>query len=73
MLQPILAQFTSRGMPAADTARRSIDLAEALALPSPPPPIAFGDGAPEETLPQHLPELLEAAARPWPAARRSCC
>ena len=61
MLQPIVAQFTSRGIPAADSARELNALAEALALPSAPPPIAFGDGAPEETLPRHLPELLAAS------------
>ena len=31
MLQPIVAQFTSRGIPAADSARELNDLAEALA------------------------------------------
>jgi len=60
MLQPILAQFTSRGMPAAGTERELTALAEALAL-TPSPTIAFGDGAPEDTLPQHLPELLAAS------------
>jgi arginase len=32
MLQPIVAQFTSRGMPAAESERSLLDLAEALAL-----------------------------------------
>ena len=76
MLQPIVAQFTSRGMPAAETERSLLDLAEALALipeagagepelvteaPGAPRIISFGDLAPQDTLPVHLPELLAAA------------
>jgi arginase len=76
MLQPILAQFTSRGMPAADTERALTDLAEALALRS-SRLIAFGDGAPEDTLPLYLPELLaasrEAAADGTPVVLMSEC
>ena len=60
MLQPIVAQFTSRGMPAEQTESDLIELAEALGLP-PAPTIAFGDRAPEDTLPRHLPEMLAAS------------
>ena len=77
MLQPILAQFTSRGMPAAETERDLTALAEELALPPSMPRIAFGDGAPEDTLPEHLPELLaasrEAVAAGTPVVLMSEC
>jgi arginase len=58
MLQPIVAQFTSRGMPAAETEAKLIELGTALGLGT-MPVIAFGDLAPEDTLPLHLPALLE--------------
>ena len=62
MLQPIVAQFTSRGMPAAETeARSASSLAKRRSGCSPAPTIAFGDRAPEETLPAHLPALLAAS------------
>jgi arginase len=81
MLQPIVAQFTSRGMPAAESEKSLLELAQALALipefrsgdtaqgESEYAPlnelghmrlIAFGDLAPQDTLPLHLPELLAA-------------
>ena len=60
MLQPIVAQFTSRGMPAAETETALIDLGEELGFSS-MRTIAFGDLAPEDTLPLHLPELLAAS------------
>src|SRR6185503_1850543 len=80
MLQPIVAQFTSRGMPAADTQTELMKLAGALRLwddaaETTAHPgggvsgqadianrlVAFGDDAPEETLPAHLPRMLAAS------------
>jgi arginase len=81
MLQPIVAQFTSRGMPAAETEHALLELAQELGLiaefrsgdPAAGEPelvpvnevgpsrvIAFGDLAPQDTLPLYLPELLAA-------------
>ncbi len=60
MLQPIVAQFTSRGIPAADSEASLIDLGEALGFTS-MPVVAFGDLAPEDTLPLYLPEMLAAS------------
>jgi arginase len=82
MMQSIVAQFTSRGIPASESEKSLLDLAQALALipefrsgdaPAGEPEyvpltnvgssriIRFGDGAPEDTLPVHLPELLAAS------------
>ena len=80
MLQPIVAQFTSRGMPAAETQSELVELAGALRLwddiaETTAHPgggvsgqaditnrlVAFGDDAPEETLPAHLPRMLAAS------------
>ena len=60
MLQPIVAQFTSRGIPAAESESALIDLGEALGFTS-MPVVAFGDLAPQDTLPLYLPELLAAS------------
>jgi arginase len=62
MLQPIVAQFTSRGIPAEQSESELIELAQGLALIESRPSrmIAFGDLAPEESLPLHLPEMLSA-------------
>ena len=59
MLQTIVAQFTSRGMPAAETETALIDLAVELGLTH-MRTVAFGDLAPQDTLPLYLPELLSA-------------
>ncbi len=56
MLQPIVAQFTSRGMPAAETTAQLHALGDALGLGE-RAEIAFGDLPPEQTLPRYLPEL----------------
>ena len=76
MLQPIVAQFTSRGMPAAETEAQLIELGTALGLGA-MPVIAFGDLAPEDALPLHLPALLErsreAVAAGTPVAIISEC
>ena len=81
MLQLIVAQFTSRGMPVTETETSLLDLAQALQLipefrdgdaaagepdlvpvtdVGPSRMISFGDREPKDTLPLHLPELLEA-------------
>jgi arginase len=60
MLQTIIAQFTSRGMPAAETEASLVELAEVLGLME-IRTIAFGDLAPQDTLPLSLPELLSAS------------
>jgi arginase len=60
MLKPIVAQFTSRGIPAAESESALLELGSALGLPA-VPTISFGDLAPEDTLPLHLPELLSAS------------
>jgi arginase len=59
MVQPVVAQFTSRGVPAAESERALLDLAEALGFSS-LCTIAFGDLEPRDTLPLWLPELLGA-------------
>src|SRR5215212_7909439 len=61
MLQPIIAQFTSRGMPSERTRRDLAELGDELGLPSGAREIVFGDDAPDATLPAHLPELLAAS------------
>ena len=80
MLQPLVAQFTSRGMPAMETERELAELAgrlrlwDAIAKTTVHPSgdvsgianitdrtVRFGEGAPEETLPAHLPRLLSAS------------
>jgi arginase len=98
MLQPIVAQFTSRGMPAAETERSLLELAEELDLVArfrdgdtsagepalvalnevgPARTISFGDLAPQDTLPLHLPEVLaagrDAVAAGTPVALVSEC
>jgi arginase len=84
MLQPIIAQFTSRGMPAAETEEQLVELARELGLAPQTPgsqraplTVRFGDEQPEATLPRHLPELLaaarEAVAAGTPAAIVSEC
>jgi len=98
MLQPIVAQFTSRGMPAADTENALLDLAQELGLIAefrtgdsalgepeivalnevgPSRLIAFGDLAPQDTLPLYLPDVLaagrEAVAAGTPVALISEC
>ncbi len=62
MLQPIVAQFTSRGIPASESESALIDLGEALGFTS-MPVVAFGDLAPQDTLPLYLPELLAESRR----------
>jgi arginase len=82
MLEPLIAQFSSRGMPALETEQALAQLAAALQLwdehmNSTTHPdgsvtgqidvtartVRFGDGAPKEALPAHLPELLAASRR----------
>jgi arginase len=60
MLQPIVAQFTSRGIPAAESEAALTDLGVALGF-SAVPTISFGDLAPQDALPLHLPDLLSAS------------
>jgi arginase len=82
VLEPVLAQFTSRGMDALETKAALQELAVQLGLfddlirrehpDGPPQPgqinftprwVSFGDGPPEETLPAHLPRMLEASRK----------
>src|SRR4051812_46452500 len=60
MLQPIVAQFTSRGIPAEESESALIELGTELAL-TPIRTISFGDLAPQDALPLYLPELLSAS------------
>jgi arginase len=82
MLEPIIAQFTSRGVPALDSEIGLVELAARLRVwdqhgsrtvhPGADvsglvnvtqSTVRFGDGAPEETLPAHLPRLLAASRK----------
>jgi arginase len=76
MLQPIVAQFTSRGIPAAESESALIELGEALGFWS-MRTICFGDLAPEDVLPLYLPELhaasREAVAAGTPVVLMSEC
>jgi arginase len=76
MLQPIVAQFTSRGVPMAESETALVELGQALGFTS-MPMISFGDLEPGDVLPLYLPELLalsrEAAAAGTPAVLMSEC
>ena len=96
MLEPIIAQFTSRGIPALDSEIGLVELAARLRVWDQhgsrtvhpggdvsglvnvtESTVRFGDGAPEETLPAHLPRLLaagrKAAATGTPVVLMSEC
>src|SRR5712671_2574630 len=80
MLEPLIAQFSSRGMPALETEAGLIELASGLHLwdghmTTTEHPggdvsgminvtertVRFGEGAPEDVLPAHLPQMLAAS------------
>jgi arginase len=80
MLQPLIAQFSSRGMPARETEQALAELAsrlhlwdEHMATKVHPDDgvsgqinvtertVRFGEGAPEDALPAHLPQMLAAS------------
>jgi arginase len=80
MLEPLIAQFSSRGMPALETEAGLVELASRLHLwdghmTTTEHPgggvsgqinvtertVRFGEGAPEDVLPAHLPQMLAAS------------
>jgi arginase family enzyme len=96
MLEPLIAQFSSRGLPARETELALAELASRLRLwdqhmSTKEHPggdvsglinitdrtVRFGDGAPEESLPAHLPQMLaasrQAAAAGTPVVVMSEC
>src|SRR5437762_3597314 len=63
MLEPLIAQFSSRGMPARETEIALAELASGLHLDVTDRTVRFGEGSPEEALTAHLPEMLAASRK----------